>query len=93
MRIFRIALTGDFLDESGAVAYGDVGLGRLEGRPYIRWHFIDRPGPEAGRSGLLVAALFARGRAGAHQGRRRPGRPPPLGEAEHVRRRARRTWS
>ena len=33
MRIFRIALTGDFLDESGEVAYGDIGLARLEAAP------------------------------------------------------------
>ncbi len=26
MRVFRVALTGDFLDETGAVAYGDIGL-------------------------------------------------------------------
>ena len=26
MRVFRIAMTGDFLDESAAVAYGDIGL-------------------------------------------------------------------
>ena len=36
LRIFRIALTGDFLDESGAISYGDAGLGLLEARPDVR---------------------------------------------------------
>ena len=40
MRVFRVALTGDFLDESGSVAYGDVGLDRLGSRPYVHWHFV-----------------------------------------------------
>jgi phosphoglycerate dehydrogenase-like enzyme len=40
VRLFRIALTGDFLDERGAVAYGDIGLARLEREPHIYWHFL-----------------------------------------------------
>ena len=40
MRVFRVALTGDFLDETGAVAYGNVGLDRLASQPYIRPHFV-----------------------------------------------------
>ena len=43
---FRIAFTGDFLDESGAVAYGDIGLDRLASRPSLRWHFITDLGPK-----------------------------------------------
>jgi phosphoglycerate dehydrogenase-like enzyme len=35
-----VALTGDFLDPSGAVAYGDAGLDRLSSQPYVRWHFL-----------------------------------------------------
>jgi phosphoglycerate dehydrogenase-like enzyme len=48
VQVFRVALTGDFLDESGSVAYGDVGLGRLGSRPYVRWHFVTdlAPRPE-----------------------------------------------
>jgi phosphoglycerate dehydrogenase-like enzyme len=38
--LFRVALTGDFLDESGAVAYGDIGLGRLDAQAHVRWHFL-----------------------------------------------------
>ena len=48
VRIFRIAMTGDFLDESGAVAYGDAGLARLERCPYVRWHFVTGLAPKPG---------------------------------------------
>jgi phosphoglycerate dehydrogenase-like enzyme len=48
---FRIAFTGDFLDESGAVAYGDIGLDRLASRPSVRWHFIDGLSPKRGDPG------------------------------------------
>jgi phosphoglycerate dehydrogenase-like enzyme len=50
VRLFRIAMTGDFLDESGSVAYGDAGLGRLEGHPELRWHFVTDLGPMPGDS-------------------------------------------
>jgi phosphoglycerate dehydrogenase-like enzyme len=40
LRVFRVALSGDFLDESGAVAYGDIGLDPLASRPFLRWQFI-----------------------------------------------------
>jgi phosphoglycerate dehydrogenase-like enzyme len=40
-RTFRVALTGDFLNASGASAYGDIGLGLLESVPYIQYHFIE----------------------------------------------------
>ena len=46
MRDFRIAFTGDFLDDSGAVAYGDVGLDRLARHSFLRWHFITDLGPK-----------------------------------------------
>jgi phosphoglycerate dehydrogenase-like enzyme len=46
LRDFRIAFTGDFLDESGAVAYGDIGLDRLAKHPLLRWHFISDLGPK-----------------------------------------------
>lgn len=48
MRIFRVALTGDFLDESGVPAYGDAGLGLFEGRPEVRWHFLTGLAPVPG---------------------------------------------
>jgi phosphoglycerate dehydrogenase-like enzyme len=34
---FTVALTGDFLDDSGAVKYRDVGLSLLEAQPHIQW--------------------------------------------------------
>src|SRR5262249_6310711 len=37
MTPFRLALCGDFLDASGSVAYGDIGLDRLAG---IDFHFL-----------------------------------------------------
>lgn len=48
MRSFRVALTGDFLDESGDVAYGDVGLGLLDRSPLIRRHFVSELAPKPG---------------------------------------------
>ena len=50
MRTFRISLTGDFLDESGALAYGEAGLGRLEGQAHVRWHFLTDLAPKPGDS-------------------------------------------
>src|SRR5262245_42498990 len=41
MSVFRVELTGDFLDTSGVSAYGDIGLGLLESVPYIRYHFTE----------------------------------------------------
>jgi phosphoglycerate dehydrogenase-like enzyme len=48
MRTFRVALTGDFLDESGKPAYGDAGLPLLEGRSYVRYHFLRDQAPRPG---------------------------------------------
>lgn len=45
MRTFRIALTGDFLDERGASAYGDIGLSLWEGVPCVRHHFLTDQAP------------------------------------------------
>lgn len=48
MRVFRIALTGDFLNESGEPAYGDCGLPLLDRSPAIRYHFLHDQAPRAG---------------------------------------------
>ncbi len=40
MRTFRVALTGDLLNETGASAYGDIGLSLLESQPHVRYHFL-----------------------------------------------------
>ena len=50
LREFRIAYTGDYLDEGGGVAYGDIGLSRLPDFPWIQWHFITELGPKPGDS-------------------------------------------
>jgi phosphoglycerate dehydrogenase-like enzyme len=46
MRVFRVALTGDFLDEAGAVAYGDIGLDRLNSQPHLQSHFLTGLAPK-----------------------------------------------
>jgi phosphoglycerate dehydrogenase-like enzyme len=48
MRTFRLALTGDFLNEAGEPAYGDAGLGLLASRPHIRFHFLAEQAPRPG---------------------------------------------
>jgi phosphoglycerate dehydrogenase-like enzyme len=45
--LFRVAYTGDFLDESGAVAYGDVGLDLLDSLPNVRRRFVHELAPNA----------------------------------------------
>ncbi len=51
MNRFSIALTGELLDEEGASAYGDVGLGVLERVPYVRYHFLREQAPGQGEVG------------------------------------------
>ena len=48
MTTFRIALTGDFLDQTGNVAQGDAGLPLLESAPYVAYQFIREQAPAAG---------------------------------------------
>lgn len=45
MPTFQIALTGDFLNDDGLPAYGDIGLGLLDGVPYVRRHFVQELAP------------------------------------------------
>jgi phosphoglycerate dehydrogenase-like enzyme len=45
VRTFRVALTGDFLNESGTPAYGDAGLPQLHGCPWLRYHFLRDQAP------------------------------------------------
>ncbi|HEV3003537.1 MAG TPA: NAD(P)-dependent oxidoreductase [Pirellulales bacterium] len=42
---FRVALTGDFLDEAGRPAYGDLGLPLWTDAPHIRYHFLHDQAP------------------------------------------------
>lgn len=47
MRTFRLAITGDFLNEHGKSAYGDLGFGAIESSPYIDHHYIMDHAPRA----------------------------------------------
>jgi phosphoglycerate dehydrogenase-like enzyme len=51
VRQFSVALTGDYLNEAGGVAYGNVGLEYLASRPYIRWWFVTELAPRPDDSG------------------------------------------
>jgi phosphoglycerate dehydrogenase-like enzyme len=51
VRVFRVALTGDHLDESGRVAYGDAGLPILGRAAHVCWHFLTDLAPSPGESG------------------------------------------
>jgi phosphoglycerate dehydrogenase-like enzyme len=48
LREFRVALTGDFLDEHGRCAYGDCGLSLLAAEPRFRHHFLTEQAPRPG---------------------------------------------
>jgi phosphoglycerate dehydrogenase-like enzyme len=48
VRTFRLALTGDFLNEGGRSAYGDLSLSLLERRPFIKYQFLMEHAPPKG---------------------------------------------
>jgi phosphoglycerate dehydrogenase-like enzyme len=48
VRTFRVALTGDFLNEAGVPAYGDAGWPLLTGKPFLRPHFLADQAPRPG---------------------------------------------
>lgn len=48
MRAFRVALTGDFLNERGQSAYGDLGLAALEQAGHVAVQFLTRQSPTLG---------------------------------------------
>lgn len=45
MPTFRVGYTGDYLDESGRVAYGDIGLDALDADPGIIYRFLAELAP------------------------------------------------
>jgi phosphoglycerate dehydrogenase-like enzyme len=51
VRVFRLAFTGDFLNEGGQSAYGPWGLALLEQQPHIRFHYLRDQSPRPGDSG------------------------------------------
>jgi phosphoglycerate dehydrogenase-like enzyme len=51
VKTFRLALTGDFLDETGRSAYGDIGLSRLDAVAHVRYRFLTEHSPRPGDPG------------------------------------------
>ncbi len=47
MHTFQLAITGDFLNERGKSAYGDLGFGAIESCPFIEHHYIIDHAPRA----------------------------------------------
>ena len=47
MRPFHLAITGDFLNERGTSAYGDLGFGAIESCPFIDIHYLMEHAPRA----------------------------------------------
>jgi len=47
MRVFRIAITGDFLNKDGKSAYGDLGFGLMDETPFIDYHYLMDHAPNA----------------------------------------------
>jgi phosphoglycerate dehydrogenase-like enzyme len=45
VRPFRIALTGDFLDDSGRFAYGDIGLAAFDSQSHVSHRFLNDLAP------------------------------------------------
>jgi phosphoglycerate dehydrogenase-like enzyme len=50
LKTFHIALTGDFLDETGRPAYGDAGLDLFASLPYLQCRYLTEQAPRAGDS-------------------------------------------
>jgi phosphoglycerate dehydrogenase-like enzyme len=48
MRPFRVAFTGDFLNEDGVSAYGDIGLSLLDAAAHVRYLFLTDQAPVKG---------------------------------------------
>ncbi len=48
MRTFRVAWTGDFLNDRGESAYGELDLSSLADAPHIATHFITEQSPTSG---------------------------------------------
>src|SRR5437868_4072359 len=48
MRKFRIAFTGDFLNERGELAYGDAGIPLFDGVSFLEHKFLKEQAPVPG---------------------------------------------
>lgn len=51
MHVFRMALSGDFLNEQGKDAYGQLPLKLLDDAPHVQHHFIQAQAPQPGDDG------------------------------------------
>lgn len=51
MPVFRVAISGDFLNERGEDAYGGLPLQRFDETPHVRYHFTKNHAPRAGDAG------------------------------------------
>lgn len=51
MRTFRLAITGDFLNERGEDAYGGLPLSELDAAPHIQYHVTQSHAPQPGDPG------------------------------------------
>jgi phosphoglycerate dehydrogenase-like enzyme len=51
VRTFQVALTGDFLDETGRPAYGDAGLDQLAAASHVRHRYLTEQAPRPGDAG------------------------------------------
>ena len=38
--MFQVGVTRDFLQPDGSIAFGDIGLARLNDAPHVRWEFL-----------------------------------------------------
>jgi phosphoglycerate dehydrogenase-like enzyme len=52
VRPFRLAFTGDFLNEEGQTAYGDMSLSLLDSKPYIQYRFLKEHTPKKNDSSI-----------------------------------------
>jgi len=45
---FRVAISGDFLNEQGGDATGELPVDRLDAAPHVAWHYLRDQGPQPG---------------------------------------------
>lgn len=48
MQLFRLVISGDFLNERGESAYGGLPLEKLDAAPHVRWKFLRHQAPQRG---------------------------------------------
>ena len=57
MRPFKLYFTGDYLDETGAIRYGDIGIPSLEGSGYVKTGFLLDQKPTGDKALLGFSAI------------------------------------